>query len=155
MKKLYIFLFVTTILLSSCTKYEEGPKITFRSIDSRIIGDWKVTEYSCNDVDSLQYYNDSCGSNLSIDLNEGHYRRNYTVSFIGGNKEFFAFATFSNNDSYNLNVESGYDNYNKYFTGPFLPERISSWHILRLTKKELKIKVDFDNRTYRISFKKI
>ena len=153
MKKLFIILFVTTIVFSGCKKYKEGPLISFRTVTMRIMGTWQVTEYISNGVDSLQYYNDSCGANLSINDIED-YDWQFHVGFINGKKEFDGVFNLSK-DNKVLYVSSGYDNYNNYFNGPFLPNTKSNWKILKLTNKELKVTVDINNKNYKMSFKKI
>ena len=60
---------VITILFSGCRKYEEGPLISFRSVVHRIEGNWQVTEYISNGIDSLQYYNDSISCKMEIIFN--------------------------------------------------------------------------------------
>ena len=155
MKKLLLILIVTIIVIAGCTKFEEGPKISFRTMDSRIIGSWEVTEYSCDGVDSLQFYKDSCGSNLQIKLFPESKRRNYLMSFYGGKNEFNAKGEFPISYNYRLNVKSGIFYYTNYITGPFAVYCNTIWYIIRLTKKELKINIDFDNRKYKMSFKRI
>jgi len=61
MKKYIIISIVLTTVLSGC-RYKEGPLISFRSVYKRLQGYWQIIEFTSNGVDSLKYYNDSCGS---------------------------------------------------------------------------------------------
>jgi hypothetical protein len=45
-----IALALITIILSSCSKYEEGPAISLMSKNARIIGVWGLTETTVNDT---------------------------------------------------------------------------------------------------------
>lgn len=47
-KLLFVALFVATIALTSCGKYEEGPSISLRSKTSRITGEWKMVKQMYN-----------------------------------------------------------------------------------------------------------
>lgn len=41
------------MLLMACHKYENGPFISFRSVKNRVIGNWKLVEYSVNGENQL------------------------------------------------------------------------------------------------------
>jgi hypothetical protein len=45
-----ILLFMTVM---ACHKYEDGPFISFRSVEKRVIADWKMTGYTVNGQDKL------------------------------------------------------------------------------------------------------
>jgi hypothetical protein len=47
-KLLFVALFVATIALTSCGKYEEGPSISLRSKKARITGEWKMVKQMYN-----------------------------------------------------------------------------------------------------------
>jgi hypothetical protein len=65
MKKI-LYIILSIVIFLGCKKYEEGPLISFRSVTQRIEGKWRVTEYISNGIDSLKYYNDSCGATIGI-----------------------------------------------------------------------------------------
>jgi hypothetical protein len=55
MKKLIIYSFAFLMLsaaASSCSKYEEGPKLAFSSKKSRLVGEWKLTKQTENGTDN-------------------------------------------------------------------------------------------------------
>ncbi len=150
---IFIFL-IFIIVLSGCRKYKEGPLISFRSPEKRISGTWQITEFTGNGVDSLQYYNDSCGANIGIAL-EYYDSDNFIMQFEGCKQNIsggFHFESFDN-----IIVHFNYGAYGaKYrIIGPIVSGVTSSWKILRLTKDELKVSVDYDNKNYEMFFKKI
>ena len=153
MKKLLALLIVSTTILSGC-RYKEGPMISFRTVYTRLIGVWQVTEYTSNGVDSLQYYNDSCGANLYISNFQDYNNRLNMLFYQHSKKDFHSIIIISDNRK-ELYVSSFIDNNNNYFNGPFSPNTESNWNILKLTNKELKVTVDINNKNYRMSLKKI
>jgi len=60
MKKLMTYSFallIASTLISSCSKYEEGPKLALSSKKARLVGDWKLTKQVENDVEeNLENY---------------------------------------------------------------------------------------------------
>lgn len=50
-KLLFVVLFLSTIALTSCGKYDEGPSISLRSKTARITGEWKLVKQEYNGVD--------------------------------------------------------------------------------------------------------
>lgn len=44
-------------LFSSCSKFEDGPKISFRSIEKRIYGIYRIEYFSKNSTDLTDYWN--------------------------------------------------------------------------------------------------
>jgi hypothetical protein len=63
MKKQFL-LFIITILtiFSSCSKFEDGPCISFRSEEKRFLGEWSLKYFTVDRVDSLQYWNNYFGN---------------------------------------------------------------------------------------------
>ena len=43
-------------MFASCSKYEDGPWISFRSVDKRIGGSWHVYYFKVNDIDKTDYW---------------------------------------------------------------------------------------------------
>ncbi len=50
-KSLIAILAVGSLLLGSCSKYEDGPGFTVRTAKARVSGDWKLTSYTLNGTD--------------------------------------------------------------------------------------------------------
>ena len=154
-------LIAITTVAQSC-RYEEGPVISLNSVRGRLLGAWKVTEFTCEGVDSLQYYNDSCGCDISfIDHKDSFDERdkllfyNCHIASDDNYPSFWArFGLIENKNiifiTFNEYPLSNWGVY-KHF-GPILID--SRWEILRLTKDELKISSDVDDRNYILSFEK-
>jgi len=63
-----VLLVITTmLLLSSCSKYNEGPAISLRSAEKRLIGLWEFSSIKMDGVEYITYYfNDSTNLKISI-----------------------------------------------------------------------------------------
>ena len=48
-----LFIVFGLITFTGCSKYEEGPGISFRTKKSRVVGEWKVTTFKYNGLDYL------------------------------------------------------------------------------------------------------
>jgi len=147
MKKNFILILLIILLIPFACRYKEGPAISLRSVKSRLIGNWNVTEFTSDGIDSLKYYNDSCGCLMHIpDLSD-----ELDINVFGYNKEFGGSFSFTKNKKimhvYFKQHASWYKN-----IGPIGIN--SDWKILRLTKEEFKISTNVNNRNYLISFKK-
>ncbi|HBF89045.1 MAG TPA: hypothetical protein DDX39_10425 [Bacteroidales bacterium] len=58
MKKSVIFVIAVFLLVGNgCQKYEEGPWLSLRSKENRVVGTWVVDKYHINGVDSTELYN--------------------------------------------------------------------------------------------------
>jgi hypothetical protein len=161
MKKLLIILIALVTILSGC-RYKEGPLISFRSVEKRICGIWQVVEFTSDGIDSLKYYNDSCGSKMILNFRypDGSPMSDPIINFVYGKKEFYGSLYFSDNKKImNVLIDGGSLSWN---LGPIgnaqsnweIGNVQSNWKILKLTEKDLKISTSFNGRNYIISFKK-
>ena len=120
---LYI-VFLSTILLFSCSKFEEGPKISLLSKNKRISRIWKV-EYSINLSDGVEHSADFEGWTFEFSK-DGTYNQTIiygeSQTIITGNWEFIG----DNQIRLNFNIAG--------------EEQIDFYTILRLSKKELWLK---------------
>jgi len=160
-KKIILILIVITAIAQGC-RYEEGPVISLKSVRGRLLGAWKVTEFTCEGVDSLQYYNDSCGCDISfIDHKDSFDERDKLLFYNCHNSNIYNTDNFwgrfglpENKKFISISfIEYPLSNWGVYkHFGPILID--SRWEILRLTKDELKISSDVDDRNYMLSFEK-
>lgn len=134
-----IFLLLTTIsIAASCTKYEEGPKISFKRTKKKLEAHtWNFSYSDYADTtstlakDLLNWKKIKFdGLNLSINdtlVGEYDYNRKFhsILLFIDTTKKDMSYL---NSNGYNL--EDGGANYNVFY------------RILKLDKNELKIKAD-------------
>jgi len=116
----------------SCSKYEDGPKISLLSKKKRISRDWK-TEYSVNLLTNIEHSADYAGWLLSIN-SDGSFSNitiyNELQTTYNGNWEFVG----DNQIRYNFNSATG--------------EQIEFYTILRLSRKELWVKNEFEEIHY-------
>ncbi len=136
----YILIFFSTLLLFNCKKYPEGG--CERRGPKNIIGNWKLTMYEVNGIDSTELINYNGNDN---------YKKNSFVKHSNGDKEIIVDSKgsiaekinfkdknekieFYTNDQSSLKCISGYC-YRNYF----LPEgtNYNEWKIIKLTKTEI------------------
>ena len=62
MKRTYIFAgIVLLIFLLGCSRYDDGPAISFRTAKNRVLGTWQVEKLLINDLDSTELYREQIG----------------------------------------------------------------------------------------------
>lgn len=159
LKKILLLVFISIITFDSCKKrYEDGPLISLRKPETRLQGTWEVTNYKINDVESIQYFTDSCGCSISFcfaggfiyigDENEIYFKD--CNVYIGNS--FWGHFQFEG-DKNIIYIES--QDIAFYFPNlkPFC-ETSSRWDVLRLTNKELWIQSEYQHDTYLMKCKK-
>jgi len=159
MKKLFCVLILFVFLLPLACRYKDGPAINFHSVKNRLGGRWQVTGFTSDGVDSLQYYNDSCGCKMRIgflsDENNIYFEEcpPNKYKYLGEGGGYFYFVDNKKKMNLFLVGKSPFKG-----LGPIAYGGSSGynceWEILKLTKDELKISSDFNGRNYIISFKK-
>jgi len=158
MKKIILFLLILAGIVEGC-RYDDGPLISFHSVKGRLEGTWQIIGFTSDGVDSLQYYNDSCGCKMQIrflsDENNIYFKDCTSNKYknSGGGGHFY----FVDNKK-KMNVFLGGSSQPLTGLGPiarFGGRGINCvWKILKLKRDELKISTDFNGRNYLISFKK-
>ncbi|MEN8119686.1 MAG: hypothetical protein ABFS35_05045 [Bacteroidota bacterium] len=131
--KIFIFILIAFVSISiSCSKYEDGPKISLISKKSRISKEWK-TEYSVNLATGIEHSADYYGWLLSINK-AGTFSKviNYNLiqTTYNGTWEFVG----DNQLRFNFNTATG--------------EQIEFYTILRLSRKELWVKNECEEIHY-------
>lgn len=111
---------LVSVIVSACSKYEEGPKFTLASKKSRLKGDWKLIGRTINDesedISDLSYF-------IYIEK-DGSYSTDWTV------------------DSFYIH-DTGHWKFSDDKTGLILTDADGDqylYRILKLTKDELKLK---------------
>jgi hypothetical protein len=75
---------ITSTLVSSCGKYEEGPKFSLASKKSRLEGEWKLEKYMVNDADQTAAIQMIIGANFTWEIEkDGKYTQTGTTSDSG------------------------------------------------------------------------
>ena len=137
------------LLLFFAACYKDGPIISFRSKEKRLLGDWKVISLTVDGVDSTQYYNDSCGCGLRIAKNLYEVMGINYIACKGQNyvpsKYFSANIHFEKNNNY-LFVHNE-SNLSLHFIGPIAPGEFH-WRILKLTNNKFSFECSVNNKIY-------
>ncbi len=149
MKKINLLTLIIILTIPFACRYKEGPDISFRSVKSRLFGNWKVIGFTSDGIDSLQYYNDSCGCIMHIPKLSDEQDMSFLGSKHNGLYNASGTFSFSNNKKKMIVTYKGTSNH----FGP-IGMIDSVWEILKLTKDEFKILTNVNNRDYLISFKK-
>ncbi|HBS85552.1 MAG: hypothetical protein A2W91_17225 [Bacteroidetes bacterium GWF2_38_335] len=142
MRNTLLFILIS-ILIFSCSKYEDGPNITFRSSQKRLEnGTWhsQTLIYKSTESDIPDMYL----VDFSLDGYDGYYD-----IVIGGDQLSGTCRLTEENtriEFLTTTDTTGIDT---------IPETIlSSWKILRLKNKELWIETNFENNDLEMLFKK-
>jgi hypothetical protein len=126
MKKLIIALctltFISTTILTSCKKYEDGPAFSLRTKKARLQGDWKIDSFSIDGVDYTDDFKNLYGANYTWDIEKGG---EYRITGTDPDKGSWKF---------------GEDKDDVYFTSDDPGSQEEAYRILRLANKELWLK---------------
>lgn len=156
MKNTLVILVLTFV--AACSKYEEGPDITFLSKEKRLIGEWESQEILYNyrpsnitTTDTLYYFCNSLPVYITQEL-----KKTYKIESDG---TLYLTSTYVNtvyqegeNCEYSANVTETSSNKegtwhwksNKQYI-VFELEKREEWQIVRLAKDELKLRRDDSN----------
>jgi hypothetical protein len=159
--KTIILIFITIILLlpfSGCKKYPEGPLISFRTIEKRIHGNWKVENYLVNGSDSINLLKNSYGDTINFDIatpgsGEGDNR---ILVYSQGNPYLdgiFYFTDDGNNIIFSFFISV--DSVQIINLGPLNKYVHSEWKILKLSNKNMRLETNYENIYYKLIMKKI
>jgi hypothetical protein len=154
MKKLSIILTaIFFILFLTACRYDEGPMISFRSVEKRVAQSFLLVEFTKNGVDMTQELTDSCGNYWRFSgskdpyqpltfVVEGsiHITNNYVP--MGGD-----WKLSNNKKQIELNTTHNFEG-----LGPFQNNIITTWKIERLTKDEMWLSCTYNNAYYYIKF---
>jgi hypothetical protein len=81
MKKLIPALLVF-LIVASCNKYEDGPKLSLRSRKARIINTWKVSKYLVDNVDNTASFNSAYPDYTVVFDKSGSYSISATYNSV-------------------------------------------------------------------------
>ena len=146
MKKLILFIIVLAAITEGCKKYEDGPLISLRSVKNRLYGDYTLTKYTVNGVDSLSLYNDSL--DLIIHSHPHQDDSNIYFVFSGKNESSTGFVMICILINKNKILKALGTSGLPIGTGPFGKDKKPEWEILRLTNKELNMKTTYNGKEY-------
>lgn len=152
-----LFLSVILSTLFACSKYEEGPGISFRSPEKRVVGLWELNEIMIGEVNYLSsYVMDSVYLRFSINGEKD----NLFITLVEETKSGaqLSLSSFTFNDkkdkvTFELSTIGLYSD----ITDPIF-ELIpaihveNEWSIIRLSYEELWIECNYNNENYYLKF---
>lgn len=114
------------LLLASCNKYTDGPKISLRTKKERLANTWKLEKYLEDDVDKTTdamnlYYNYT----LTIGKKDGHYTMSWRPFNLGDYVESGDWVFVQDDVGVQFTRQSP------------TPVTTENWKVLRLKEKEL------------------
>jgi hypothetical protein len=150
MSKKIIFLFATVVLLSTCKKYPDGPLLSLRSKEHRVVGSWTTDYFEVDGYDSTAYLK-SQPFYGSYSFGEDH---GYTPARYSASNDIYTLGgrwSFQNNKT-EINITL--DPFTGSPAGNLGPYRATSsrWTIRRLKEKELWLESFYNGRKYFIKF---
>ena len=150
MKKIILFLIIIAAITAGCKKYPDGPLISLRSANHRILGTYKAIQYTVNGADSLSMLNDSTPFSIRLwydpidEVNAG-----FAKWYIGKGKYSIVSSSWDlieKNKKITFSYVYGYSGYGA-------PNNIT-WTILKLTNKETKWKTISNDKEYILTLQK-
>jgi hypothetical protein len=152
MKKIIFILVIFACIYDSCKKYEEGPLISFLSSENRFYGNHTLVKYTVNSIDSLSLFNDSLPLVFHFYFND--YDNNNQCDILGLRKDgkysglCFGWDLINKNKIFEIFTSSG-----SMGTGPFGHLKKSEWNILKLCKRDIRMKTEYNGKEYFIELK--
>jgi len=158
----FISLLLLCLLLTGCKKYEDGPWLSLRSKEHRILGEWAVDYFSINGYDSTAYLkSQALYGTYSFEKPDHGYPGGFVYN-CAGNRGADTSKYYSqegkwefSNDKKNIIITSNYDYppWRHFNIGPYTALGVITWRIMRLEEKELWLKMTYtDGREYFIKF---
>ncbi len=154
-----ILLSTLILLVSACSRYDEGPMLSLRSPEKRLLGLWEITELKVNDIDLISAYReDSAYVKFSI-IEYDELFINIVKEGRSGAQMASSLLKLEDNKSimrFELSRLVAYDSLTKpmYDLVPPL-EFENAWTILRLTSQEFIILLNSNGVEYRLTFGKL
>ncbi len=155
-KIILLFVFLAGIL-STCKKYPEGPIISFKTKMARVVGSWNIGKYTVNGSDSTQALLSRvpCERPMRFEKPKGG---NVVCYFVcSGAISIDGLWSFEGNKE-KLHIKNYADTAIKVAFPPISlspnSPRYINWDIIRLTNKEMWLKVNYNNAEYYVELKR-
>ena len=150
------FLILVLFVFAECSKYEEGPVISFRSREKRLFKYWQVHGIELNGSDVTTTYLDS-----TYAYKYWWIQRNSVgqlESFCHGNQEYGQRFFFSIEDDFEkirinnvlTDIPGSDPDYMGFEYGPIGLINVD-WRIIKLKKKELKLRCNYLGSDYTVT----
>jgi hypothetical protein len=148
-KQLLFLLVLISSFFNSCKKYDDGPFLTFRTADSRIVGTWDVEYIYVDNVDSTSFLkHDPCWSPINF------LSKQETGTNLLTTGPCFLTGIWSFSDNKNI-LALSFDIKGWKTIGSFgyIYHNVD-WTINKLTNSELWIETNFNNQFTWVHLKK-
>lgn len=123
-----IALSAIAVTITSCNKYEDGPKISLLTKKMRLTGDWSLENYTSNGTDVTSFMQSAFGNNWELQIEkDGSYKSTGNVNENG------TWKLGEDKDDVTFTPSSG---------------SATTYRILRLKSKELWLRYTNSNGTY-------
>jgi len=154
--KNFIVIFALAILVSACARYEDGPLVSIKSPEKRLLGLWEITELKVNDADLVSTYREDTAyvkfSIIEYDemfiniVKEGRSGSQMSTSLLSleDHKTLMRFG-LTRLVAYKEQTQILYD-----LVPPLAFN--NAWTILRLTSKEFVISLSDNGTDYKLTF---
>lgn len=159
MRKLLVLLSIAA-LFGSCTKYKDGPTISFRSAEKRLTGKWQIESITLNDADITAAY-----QTAGLDIFPYSIYRDWSSQYYIGIADTDANVIAKSNlkishkkdvISFCMVAEETYATVASAIFAQISALNVQTdWEILRLKNDELWIKTKLETNNYEIKFKLI
>ena len=149
--KIQVFILLLIIVTFASCRYDEGPMLSFRTVENRVAQKFNLIEFTKNNIDVTQELADSCGESWSF----------LTSHESGGKSNLVLHTTTSTNigqyeilsGKKNINIYIFYGTINYVGIEPFKKDVSTTWQIERLTKDEMWLSCTYNNSDYYLKFK--
>ena len=164
---LFLLIFFIVTGVTSC-RYKEGPIISFRTAENRLVGEWEVKSFFIDGIDKMSAYTDNCDCKIgfSVDKNTRSFHFNDCKPDnrnIYGSYEWKEIAEHRTSRTI-LIISTGALtdfsdttlSFNSPFTyfGPIGNMITSEWNIYRLKKNEMKLVCMYNGLEYIVELTK-
>ena len=153
MKTQIFILLLIVVTLAACNKYDEGPMISLRKVETRVAQDFELVEFTKNGVDMTQELTDSLGSLWTfLDLRIYGTENNLKIYHINTNTYAGSYDVSKNKKDISIVIDGGASiPYNGMI--PFEKHTTYIWEIERLTKGEMWLSCTYNDADYYLKFK--
>jgi hypothetical protein len=152
MKKIILIMIILSAIFEGC-RYEEGPVISFRTVDRRLQGEFQANKFDIDGQDAMKTWTDSiCDNYLMLRRYDVGIKSSFAIVSSYGNCGGRYIISDNKRDlGFEIIVKT--DNYPGF--GPFRIDVTSYWKILKLSNNKLWLETTFDNHDYYLQLDKI
>lgn len=152
--KLLFILISLSLFLASC-RYDEGPMISLRSVETRVTNHYILDEFTKNGIDMTQELADSVGKEWQfLTKEEAWGKLNNLMVYPTDSIVPYEANYYITRDHESIDIFFN-SYFNPYYIGivPFKADMGDSWSIERLTKDEMWLSCTYNNADYYLKLK--